>query len=70
MVFGFLVGVVFSVLALMYATWKANKRDGILLIVKHPKKEQWDIYGNYAKVSAEVADVRAQRKPGVIKYVD
>lgn len=70
MVFGFLVGVVFSVLAISYALWKANRRDGVLIFVKHKSKEQWDIYGNYAKVSAEVADIRAQRKPGVIKYVD
>lgn len=74
MITGFILGVVFTLVFVV--AWCAKQADkhakaGKFAYAKFDdKKQEWRVFGQYAGIAQQLADIRSGRKPGAIKYID
>lgn len=74
MILGIFLGVVLTIIFILgFCVISANKggRSGKFAYAKFDDKNQeWRVFGQYAGIAQQLADIRSGRKPGAIKYVD
>lgn len=74
MITGFILGSVFTIVFVLVwcakAAEKAAKIGQFAYAKFDDKKQEWRVFGQYAGIAQQLADIRSGRKPGAIKYVD
>ncbi|ANM45868.1 hypothetical protein BI040_gp86 [Escherichia phage vB_EcoS_NBD2] len=69
-VFGFIVAVVLVMWrSFKWVKAKASKGE-YASVIYDPVKKEYRVTGQYAGLAQKLADIRAGRQPGAIKYVD
>lgn len=70
LIIGAILGIVSVMFAAAFAMHKMSK-DGKFASARYDKdKNEWRVIGKFGGIAQKLADIRAGRQPGAIKYID